>query len=253
MAHSSPDLLTVSNVCKTYSNGNETVEAVSNISLALPTGDSIALVGQSGCGKSTLLLLLAGLEAVNEGRILFEDKPILDHRREIALVLQDYGLFPWKSVQKNVELGLKIRSVDNATARISDILTELGIGDKAKVYPQQLSGGQKQRVALARAMVLKPRLLLLDEPFAALDTLTRERLQDLLLESWARSKFGMILATHNVQEAVMLGRRIVVMTKSPGRITDIIDNPHCGEFDFRGSDLFYQQTRTVRHSLEAAE
>lgn len=253
MDHTSPNLLTVNKVNKTYFNGVEAVEALKSVSLSLPEGDSIALVGQSGCGKSTLLLLMAGLEPVNSGYILFEDKPVLDHRREIALVLQDYGLFPWKSVQKNVELGLNIRNVGNTAARIDDILTELGIGDKAKVYPQQLSGGQKQRVALARAMVLKPRLLLLDEPFAALDTLTRERLQDLLLESWARSKFGMILATHNVQEAVMLGRRIVVMTKSPGRITDIIDNPHCGEADFRGSDLFYQQTRTVRRSLEAAE
>ncbi len=242
-------MVVLDNISKTYPvNGG--IQAVSTICLSLAAGDSLTLVGPSGCGKSTLLLLLAGLEQPTAGRVLFDGVPVREHRREIALVLQDYGLFPWKTVRRNVELGLRIRRERFTPKLIETTLSGLDIGEKIDVYPQQLSGGQKQRVALARAMILHPRLLLLDEPFAALDTLTRERLQDLLLETWHSRGFGMIIATHNVQEAVMLGRRIAVMGGKPGRLMTIIDNPDCGETDYRSSDEFNLLARQVRKALE---
>ena len=181
------------------------------VDFSLNEGETAALVGPSGCGKSTLLLMLAGLEQPSSGAIKFKGQPMSRPHREIALVLQDYGLFPWKTVHENVVLGLKIRKEPIDASAVEELLSELDIIKKTDVYPQQLSGGQKQRVALARAQILRPSLLLLDEPFAAVDTLTRERLQDLVAASWRRRRFGLFVVTHNIQEAVRLGSRILIM------------------------------------------
>jgi NitT/TauT family transport system ATP-binding protein len=165
-------------------------------------------------------------------------------------VLQDYGLFPWKTVRRNVELGLRIRREPVEPRRVEALLAELDIRDKSHVYPQQLSGGQKQRVALARALILNPSLLLLDEPFAAIDALTRERLQDLVADAWRGRRFGLVLVTHNIQEAVLLGRKICVMSNGPGAILDTIDNPRGCAPDYRRTDEFYELCRVVRSRLE---
>ena len=213
----------------------------------------MALVGPSGCGKSTLLLMLAGLVPPTSGEIRFKGRLLMKPHREIALVLQDYGLFPWKTVRENVLLGLRIRNEPADMSKVGDLLNELDISDKTDHFPQQLSGGQKQRVALARALVLNPSLLLLDEPFAALDTLTRERLQDLVSSAWRRRRFGMTLVTHNIQEAVLLGRRIAVMAHRPGRIVALLDNPGACEQDYRGTEEFYRTAGKLRAALEASE
>ncbi|MBU1652005.1 ATP-binding cassette domain-containing protein [bacterium] len=237
-------------MAKRYSANSTSVEAVRNVSFTLGETNSVALVGPSGCGKSTLLLLLAGLEQTTRGKILFQGKPLTGPSREIALVLQEYGLFPWKTVLQNVSLGFKIRGEKISKSIITDYLKQLGIEEKVLLYPQQLSGGQRQRVALARAMILQPRLLLLDEPFAALDTLTRERLQDLFVSAYQNHRFASIIATHNIQEAVMLGKRIAIMCGSPGTIYKIIDNPSALSLDYRGTDEFYNKAREVRQVLE---
>lgn len=252
MQASSSELISGRNLAKTFTSDNGDIRALVATDVTLGYGETLAIVGPSGCGKSTLLLLMAGLEKPSRGAIRFKQEPLLRPHRDIALVLQDYGLFPWKTVRRNVELGLRIRGESIAASRVEELLAELDIADKLNAYPQQLSGGQKQRVALARALVLNPALLLLDEPFAAVDTLTRERLQDLVAETWRRRLFGMVLVTHNIQEAVRLGRRILVMGGAPGTVLSTIENPNAGSDDYRGSDEFYKVCRAVRDSLESA-
>jgi NitT/TauT family transport system ATP-binding protein len=250
MLDSSNELIRCTAVTKTYRADNGPIPALSATDICLHPGETLAVVGPSGCGKSTLLLLMAGLETPTAGRVEFKGEPLVRPHREISLVLQDYGLFPWKTVRDNVELGLRIRREPVDRVRVDELLAELDIRDKSHVYPQQLSGGQKQRVALARALILNPSLLLLDEPFAALDTLTRERLQDLVAESWRRRRFGMALVTHNIQEAVRLGQKILVMGRTPGEVLDVVDNPTACGSDYRGTQEFYELYRSVRGLLE---
>ncbi len=250
MSDLSPELIRCRGVAKTYVTESGSVPAVTGINFALEPGETVALVGPSGCGKSTLLLLMAGLEQPSCGSMEFKGQPLGRAHREIALVLQDYGLFPWKTVWENVILGLKIRGEPIDSCKVEDLLSELDIVHKTDVYPQQLSGGQKQRVALARAQILNPSLLLLDEPFAALDTLTRERLQDLVAASWRKHRFGMALVTHNIQEAVRLGRRILVMGGTPGTVLAEIENPLACSDDYREASTFYDLSQRVRGVLE---
>lgn len=250
MTPSSPEILKVQSVNKLYPQNGGFVHALADAGISLTEKDTLALVGPSGCGKSTLLLMLSGLEPPSSGKIIFKNETLHRSRRDIALVLQEYGLFPWKNVRQNVELGFKIRREKVRKGQIDEYLADLGIEGKSKVFPQQLSGGQRQRVALARAMILNPALLLLDEPFAALDTLTREKLQDLLTEKWRNADFSIIFATHNIQEAVILGKRIAIMSGSPGRIRIIIENPSACTEKYRGSDEFYRMARRVRTELE---
>ncbi len=246
----SPDLVTCRNVTKTYVTEIGVTYALEDVSFAVEPQGSVAVVGPSGCGKSTLLLLLAGLEKPTAGRVEFKGSPLLGPHRDIGLVLQDYGLFPWKTVRQNIELGLRIRKDTVDKAVVTELLTLLEIADKMDFYPQQLSGGQRQRVALARALALKPRLLLLDEPFAALDTLTRERLQELLSELRRTRRFGMVLVTHNIEEAVRLGSTILIMAANPGRIAALQRNDCMGSADSCGPTLFHEMTREVRSRLE---
>ncbi|MBM4326774.1 MAG: ATP-binding cassette domain-containing protein [Deltaproteobacteria bacterium] len=253
MADSFHDLIDCRDVSKTYISGNGPVYALGPTTFSVESGETIALVGPSGCGKTTLLLLMSGLEKPSNGSVRFRSQELTAPHREIGLVLQHYGLFPWKSVKENVQLGLRIRRESLHGNRVEELLSELELSDKVEFYPQQLSGGQRQRVALARALALNPKLLLLDEPFAALDTLTRERLQDLVAEMWRKRRFGMALVTHNIQEAVRLGRRILVMRVEPGhggQVVAEVDNPSACEAAYRGSDEFHRKTLMVRERLE---
>jgi len=250
MAVSFAKILDVKGISKSYNGDNGSVRALSQVDISLNNRETLAVLGPTGCGKSTLLLHLAGLLTPTEGKVFFKDSILEKPHRDIALVLQEYGLFPWKNVLDNVELGLKIRKEKFDKSSINKMLENMGILDKIKMYPQQLSGGQKQRVALARALVLNPSLLLLDEPFAALDTLTRERLQDLLIRLWAEHHFAMVIVTHNIQEAVMLGQRILIMDNNTSSIKNVISNETALSENYRGSDSFYQKARELRLSLE---
>ena len=250
MIDSSPALIETAKASKIYKSEGGSVEALAAVDLSVGHGESIVLAGPSGCGKTTLLLMLAGLEGTTGGMVYFSGRELNGPRREIGLVLQEYGLFPWKTVRRNIELGLVIRKEPIDPDRISAMLEELDIADKADLYPQQLSGGQKQRVALGRALILNPKLLLLDEPFAALDTLTRERLQDLVSDICLSRGLSMVLVTHNIPEAVRLGEKIIVMTGQPGRIAGVIENPMARNADYRASDKFFDMTRLLRRELE---
>jgi NitT/TauT family transport system ATP-binding protein len=171
------------------------------------------------------------------------------------LILQDYGLFPWKNVYQNAALGLEIRGFSKeAQAQIVlPILEELGLKDFLNHYPAQLSGGQRQRVAIARALALKPDLLLMDEPLSALDALTREGLQELILEIWRHQELTMILVTHNIEEAVFLGNKVAVLSPRPGRVVAVVENPNSGTAAFRQSVEFYRQCSRLRRLLEVGE
>jgi len=188
------------------------LQIISGLTLSLRNGEVGALVGPSGCGKTTLLRIIAGLDRNFEGTV-----QLPDHGR-LGVVFQEPRLLPWLSVERNVGFGLEDRPVRERADRVSVQLARVGLADKAGAWPRELSGGQAQRVSLARALIMRPRVLLLDEPFSALDAFTRIDLQDHLLDLWADGKPTLIVVTHDVDEAVVLADRIVVMGPRPGRM-----------------------------------
>ena len=195
------------------------------IDLHVPAGQFLSIVGASGCGKSTLLRLVLGLDDQYEGRIALDGRPIAGTGPERGIVFQDHRLFPWLNVEQNVAVALKNAPLSPKAKRdtVREHIELVGLQDFIDAYPHQISGGMAQRVAIARGLVNRPRVLLLDEPLGALDALTRVRLQGELQNIWAKEKITMILVTHDVDEAVFLGDRVVVMQPNPGRIRRILD------------------------------
>jgi len=213
-------VLSVRGLSKRFVVGGQTVEALRNVDLRIEKGEFVCLIGASGCGKSTLLRILAGFETASEGAVEMYGKPINGPSPERGMVFQDYGLFPWLTVAQNIgfgprQRGLPAKQLHELAMHYTDMV---GLGKFANYYPGQLSGGMKQRVAIARVLANDCDVLLMDEPFGALDALTRERLQQELLDIWARTGVTVIFVTHAVEEAVMLSDRVVVMTAGPGRI-----------------------------------
>lgn len=231
------------------------VEAVKDFDYHFKQGKTYAVIGPSGCGKSSLLLAMAGLIPASQGQVLYKGQPVTGPSAKFSLILQDYGLFPWKTVWENAILGLSLRSKVQADdrGRVSKLLEFLGIAGYGKRYPKELSGGQRQRVAIARALATEPDLLLMDEPLSALDALTRESMQDLLVDIWREQELTMVVVTHNIEEAVFLGQEIIVMTPSPGQIGQVISNPYAGDHAFRSSDQFYKYCSEIRQALQDGE
>lgn len=198
------------------------VEALRRIDLTIGSGEFVAILGPSGSGKSTLLELIAGLEEKSTGQVLLDDVPVNAPIPNVVMVFQEHSLFPWLTVEDNVGFGLKMKGVKAAerAQRVKAVLERVRLARFAKHYPHQLSGGMKQRVALARALVESPDLILMDEPFAALDFQTRVLMQRFLLEVWQEFKATIVFVTHHIDEAVMLADRVLVMSASPGRIIE---------------------------------
>lgn len=236
----------------TYRGSDREVRALDSFALDVERGEPIAVIGPSGCGKSTALLLAAGLLAPTEGRVLVAGQPLAGPRRETALMLQDSGLLPWKTVEDNASLGLLLRGESRRDARrtAGEALERVGLAEFRRAYPRELSGGMRQRVGLARAVALDADLLLMDEPLSALDALNREDLQSVLLELWQRRGHAQVLVTHSVEEAVFLGKRVVVMSPRPGRVAAVVDNPEMGASDYRDHPGFYGRCASVRRLLE---
>lgn len=243
------DLLRVRGLGKTFSSGSDSKTVLKEVSFDLSRNDSLAIVGPSGCGKTTLLLMIAGLLPASEGSVWLEGDTITGPTKKIALVLQHYGLFPWKTVGANISLGARLQKIKPAERELQETKNVLGIGDLDHLYPAQLSGGQRQRVALARAILLRPSLLLLDEPFAAIDTITRERLQNGLLTVFNQRKFSFIIVTHSFEEAIFMGKRVLVLHNEPDMST-LLDNPDAGDPDYRSRPEFFERTLELRRVLE---
>ncbi|WP_206107354.1 ABC transporter ATP-binding protein [Paenibacillus apii] len=199
--------------------------ALKDVDLNVRPGEFLTIVGPSGCGKSTLLDLIAGLALPTEGELFIDGKKITGPALDRGIVMQGYALFPWRTVRRNVEFGLEIKKVPKKDRQaISDRFLELvGLSGYADRYPYELSGGMKQRVAIARALAYDPEVLLMDEPFAAVDAQTRETLQDELLQIWERTGKTIIFVTHSIDEAVALADRVVVMSPNPGRVREIVN------------------------------
>ena len=194
-------------------------QALSNISLSIAPGELVSLVGPSGCGKSTLLRLIAGLDTPDSGELLIGSDPINEPSAERGLVFQDPNLFPWLTVRRNIEAGLVARRVlREKRNEVGEFMQVVGLEAFADAYPHHLSGGMAQRVALARALINHPKVLLLDEPLGALDAFTRMRMQDEVLRLWENRRTTMLLVTHDIDEAIYMSDRIMIMTQRPGRI-----------------------------------
>ncbi len=242
-------MLEVRNLSKRYAGGRE---VLADISFHCAPDETLSIVGPSGCGKTTLLYMLCGLTPPDAGSVTLQGRPVQRPGRDIAIILQDFGLLPWQSVAENVALGLKLQGVGKAErlAAASRLLLEMGLGGRERDYPSCLSGGEQQRVAIARAYAVAPSLLLMDEPFSSLDALTREKLQDTLRRTWHSRRTPFILVTHSVEEAVYLGRRILLLGDSPARICAEFENPLFAEPELRGNPGFYALLREVRQAME---
>jgi len=229
----SPNLLELQQVGQAYGRGDRRFTAVEKVNLALKPGEYVALLGPSGCGKSTLLRIIAGLQAPTSGRVLYRGQPLHGVNPHAAIVFQTFALFPWLTVQENVEVALKARNLSPKLRgpRAIDLLDRVGMDGFESAYPRELSGGMRQKVGFARAMAVEPELLCLDEPFSALDVLSAESLRGELLELWTSGSIptqAILMVTHNIEEAVFMADRIVVMDKEPGRVISeiVVDLKH---------------------------
>ena len=250
-------MLVLDHIGKTYPNG---VHALGGVSLEVALGEIVAVIGGSGCGKSTLLRAIAGLDPASEGTVILDAERIGAPHEKIGIIFQEPRLLPWLKVADNVGFGLNNRPKAERAERVAAALRRVGLADKAAVWPRELSGGQAQRVAIARALVPRPEVLLLDEPFSALDAFTRTDLQDHLLDLWADAKPTLIVVTHDVDEAIVLADRIMVMCPRPGRIFDEIgvDLPRprdrqSAAFDFVKRRVLAALDRSLNRAPSSAE
>lgn len=244
-------ILTLHHVSKVYANGTV---ALQGVDLAVEPGQFVSLVGPSGCGKSTVLRLVAGLGQPSGGQIEWGLRP---EERNLAFVFQDAALMPWASVVDNVHLPLKLKgkSLRGCRADIQEALNRVNLAGVERSYPRQLSGGMKMRVSIARALVTQPNVLLMDEPFGALDEMTRSKLNSDVLALWEQMRWTVLFVTHNIYEAVYLSNRVVVMAAYPGRVVaDIpIEAPYPRNEEFRTSPLFNQYCRDILKALSLPE
>jgi NitT/TauT family transport system ATP-binding protein len=219
-------LIRIDGVAKRYLTGSGAVDALQDVSVDVGGGEFCTIIGPSGCGKSTLLGMVGGLVRADAGRILIEGQPVAgpDPRR-VASVFQDPGLFPWRTALENVEFGLELQGVDRARRRqiAQALLAPLGLAAFGAKYPRELSGGMRQRVAIGRALAIDTKILLMDEPFGALDEQTRMLMGEWLLEIWRRTRKTVLFVTHSLHEALALSTRVVVMTARPGRVKTVLD------------------------------
>ena len=222
------ELIVVERVCKRYVTSSGPVDALRDVSLTVGAGEFCTLIGPSGCGKSTLLAVLGGLVAADAGRVEVDGRSVdgPDPRR-VATVFQDPGLFPWRTTLENVEFGLELQGVPTAQRRrvAGDLLGPLGLRDFAAKYPRELSGGMRQRVAIGRALAIDTPIVLMDEPFGALDEQTRVLMGEWLLDIWRRTRKTVVFVTHSLHEALALSTRVAIMTARPGRIKSVLELP----------------------------
>jgi len=249
-----PPAVALEGVGKRFGDGATAVQALTGIDLTVAAGEFVALIGPSGCGKSTLLRIVANLIEPTDGSVLVNGKPARRARldQDYGIAFQQAGLLEWRTVQGNVELPLGLHGVgrEQRRAQALELLELVGLTEFAGHRPSQLSGGMQQRVAIARALARRPALLLMDEPFGALDEMTRERMQSELIRICAETSAAVVFVTHSIPEAVFLSQRVVVMSPRPGRITEIVDVPLTArDEDTREAEEFFSAITDVREAL----
>ncbi len=242
--------LSIQNVNKSFTVDGQKVDVLKDINLEVQEGEFIAIVGHSGCGKSTLLKIIAGLEKNDTGLVTVDGKEVNGPGMDRGMIFQEHRLFPWMSIEKNVQLGLKRLSKEEKTKLSDQYLELVKLSEFKKAYPSQLSGGMSQRAAIARSLVSQPEVLLLDEPFGALDALTKIELQEELLKIRERFHNTMLMVTHDIEEAVYLADRIVVMSARPGRIKDVIKVELGTYRDRGGSDFAHYKKKIFDYFFE---
>lgn len=245
----------VNNVTKCFSSKQGEVTALKDLSLDIGDGEFLVVVGASGCGKTTLINMIAGFDTPTSGEVLLDGKPVTGITPECGMIFQQYALFPWKTVQENVEFGLKMKRIPKSKRKViaAKFIDLVALNGFEKSYPHHLSGGMKQRVSIARALANDPEVMLLDEPFAALDAMTRQVLQEQLVRIYEKHKKTIIFITHSIDEALLLSSRIAVMTARPGRIAqEIINNlPYPRNADVQLSDNYMALKRKIWDSVQA--
>jgi NitT/TauT family transport system ATP-binding protein len=250
-ASANAPLLRVDGVTLQYKTPDHLVTATFRVSFDIHRHERLVLLGPSGCGKSTILKAMAGFLQPVEGKITLKDRVIEGPGPDRMMVFQEFDqLLPWKTVEQNVAYPMLVNGIDRAAAkeRALDALSKVNLSKFADAYPHMLSGGMKQRVAIARAMAMKPDVLLMDEPYAALDALTRRKMQEELLQLWDDTGFTLVFVTHSIDEAVVIGSRIVVLSPHPGQVRAEINCDHLG-LDKRTSPEFAQVTGRISHML----
>ena len=242
--------LSIQNVNKSFTVDGQKVDVLKDINLEIREGEFIAIVGHSGCGKSTLLKIIAGLEKNDTGLVTVDGNEVKGPGMDRGMIFQEHRLFPWMSIEKNVQLGLKGLGKEEKTKLSDQYLELVKLSEFKKAYPSQLSGGMSQRAAIARSLVSQPEILLLDEPFGALDALTKIELQEELLKIRERFHNTMLMVTHDIEEAVYLADRIVVMSARPGRIKDVIKVELGTYRDRGGSDFAHYKKKIFDYFFE---
>lgn len=245
-------MINIENLSVKYKSDSDIYTALSGINLTIPDGGTLAVIGPSGCGKSTLLKVIAGLITEYDGGIHINGEELNPKKQTIGFMPQNYGLLPWRTVYDNIRLGMKIKRAPELLDRkmLKKLMRQLGIEGLGHRYPTELSGGQQQRVALARVFALQPDVLLMDEPFSALDAITREEMQDIFLRLWHRFNVSTILVTHYVEEALYLGQRIAILSANSGDISMILDNPLFGGKDIRQKPEFFEMSLRLRTTIK---
>ncbi|RWX81440.1 ABC transporter ATP-binding protein [Neorhizobium lilium] len=247
------DIIRINRVSKTFGEGASMVTAMEDVSLTIKAGEFIVFLGPSGCGKSTLLRMIAGLSDTSRGSIMVDGRAVDGRDPSVGMVFQTYTSFPWLTVQDNIGFGLDLANTGSRarTEKVDSLLKRVSLTRFAKSYPSQLSGGMQQRVAIARALAVEPQILLMDEPFGALDALTRVEMQTFLLDLWSQDQKTVIFVTHDIDEAMLLADRIVVFSPHPGRIAEIIDVdiPHPRTIDETEREDFDRLRHRLRRLL----
>lgn len=243
--------LEISHLSKTFRNADKSTHVLDNIQLSLKKQEFVSIIGPSGCGKSTLLKIAAGLDVDYEGQVQLDGVDVSGPSKEKGFIFQEHRLFPWATVEKNIAADLPLKKPE-VRRKVDEMIGLVRLQGFEKAYPKQLSGGMAQRVAIARALVRNPQVLLLDEPFGALDAFTRNHMQESLLDIWRQNKTSMLLVTHDIDEAIFLSNRVVVMDARPGRIKAIIpvELPHPRN---RVSASFQQLRTQVLSALDHVE
>lgn len=244
-------LVNLENVGMSYSVEGNTGVIFENINLSITEGECLAIVGSSGSGKTTLLKLIAGLKQPTSGSIMFKTRKVEGPLDDVSVIFQDYGLFPWKTVEENMSLPLKLRGKNNRD-KVNELMVRLGLTEQAKKYPCQLSGGQRQRVAIGRALLSNAKMILMDEPFSALDPITRKRMRKYVRELIHSEKSTAVIVTHSVKEAVIFGDRIAVFSNKGDGLKRIIENKGVRRNDFEGS-LEYEKVKNLINNVMSGE